>query len=186
MHPVYPTGDGGMRVKASIIALALAAFPASAFCGQIQSSEDIVKFFAGETGLGVSRGICIGTADECRDKSEAPQPKGLDMLVNFNLDSAELTADAKAKLEEFAKALKDERLRNLHFRVEGYTDASGSEPYNEKLSGRRAESVTQFLTSNGIDAARISAVGLGESHPRSANPYDPINRRVEMRLNSGK
>jgi outer membrane protein OmpA-like peptidoglycan-associated protein len=108
------------------------------------------------------------------------------MLVNFNLDSAELTADAKAKLEEFAKALKDERLRNLHFRVEGYTDASGSEPYNEKLSGRRAESVTQFLTSNGIDAARISAVGLGESHPRSANPYDPINRRVEMRLNSGK
>jgi outer membrane protein OmpA-like peptidoglycan-associated protein len=175
-----------MRVKASIVALALAAFPASAFCGQIQSSDDIVKFFAGEAGLGVARGICIGTADECRDKTEAAEPKGLDMLVNFNLDSAELTPDAKAKLDEFVKALKDERLRNLHFRVEGYTDASGTELYNEKLSERRADSVTQFLVSSGIDAARISAVGLGESHPRTPDPYDPVNRRVEMRLNSGK
>jgi outer membrane protein OmpA-like peptidoglycan-associated protein len=46
--------------------------------------------------------------------------------------------------------------------------------------------VTKFLVSSGIDSARISAVGLGESHPRSADPYDPVNRRVEMRLNPGK
>ena len=173
-----------MRAKALTIALALTAFPGSAFCGQIQSSEDIVKFFAGEVNLGASRGICIGTEDECRSKPQAVQPKGLDMLVNFDLDSAALTPDARAKLDEFAKALKDNRLSTLHFRVEGYTDASGSEIYNEKLSERRAESVTQFLISSGIDAARISAVGLGESHPRTANPYDPINRRVEMRLNT--
>ena len=173
-----------MQARISAILLALAAFPGSAYCGQLQSSEDIVKFFADQVDLGASRGICIGTEDECRSKTEAAQPKGLDMLVNFDLNSAALTPDAKAKLDEFAKALKDDRLSKLHFRVEGYTDASGPEPYNEKLSERRAESVTQFLISSGIDAARISAVGLGESHPRSADPYDPINRRVEMRLNT--
>ena len=176
-----------MRVKASIVALALAALSGSAFGGQIQSSDDIVKFFAGQVNLGASRGICIGTEDECRSKkAEAAPPKGLDMLVNFDLDSASLTPDARAKLEEFAKALKDDRLRKLDFRVEGYTDASGSEVHNEKLSAQRAESVTKFLVSSGIDAARISAVGLGESHPRSANPYDAVNRRVEMRLSTSQ
>lgn len=175
-----------MRAKCSIIALALTAFPGNAFCGQVQSSEGIVKFFADQVDLGASRGICIGTQDECRDKTEASQPKGLDMLVNFDLDSAALTPGAKAKLDEFTKALKDDRLRSIHFQVEGYTDASGPELYNEKLSERRAEAVTQFLIANGIDTARISAAGLGESHPRSANPYDPVNRRVEMRIGSAR
>src|SRR6185312_3288673 len=138
VRSVCMTGDSGMRVKASIVALALAALSGSAFGGQIQSSDDIVKFFAGQVNLGASRGICIGTEDECRSKkAEAAPPKGLDMLVNFDLDSASLTPDARAKLEEFAKALKDDRLRKLDFRVEGYTDASGSEVHNEKLSAQR-------------------------------------------------
>jgi len=173
-----------MRVKASIFALAMAVVPGSALCGPVQSSQEIVKFFAGQVNLGAARGICIGTAEECRAKMDATPPKGLDMLVNFDLDSAALTVDARAKLDEFAKALKDEKLRDLHFRVEGYTDASGSELYNEKLSERRAESVTQFLVAKGIDGSRLRAVGFGESHPRSADPYDPVNRRVEMRLNA--
>ncbi len=84
-----------MRAKASIIALALAAFPGGAFCGQVQSSDEIVKFFAGQVNLGASRGICIGTADECRGKAEAAQPKGLDMLVNFDLDF--FRADARTQ-----------------------------------------------------------------------------------------
>jgi outer membrane protein OmpA-like peptidoglycan-associated protein len=66
--------------------------------------------------------------------------------------------------------------------VEGYTDASGAASYNEGLSQRRAQSVSAFLLANGIEANRLTAIGKGENDPRVANPYDPVNRRVEMRL----
>jgi len=172
-----------MRTATLLFALAMMLLSGSAFAGSGESSEDIVKFFAGAAKLGASRGICVGTEDECKSKAEAPAQTGLDMLINFDLDSVSLTPDAQTKLAEFAKALKDNRLKALTFVVEGHTDATGSATYNEGLSERRAESVTAFLLSSGIESSRISAIGMGETHPRNANPYDPINRRVEMRLN---
>jgi outer membrane protein OmpA-like peptidoglycan-associated protein len=66
--------------------------------------------------------------------------------------------------------------------VEGYTDASGPESYNMGLSERRAQSVSSYLLSKGIAASRINAVGFGEQRPRVDNPFDPMNRRVEMRI----
>jgi outer membrane protein OmpA-like peptidoglycan-associated protein len=149
----------------------------------LQSSEDIVEFFANAADLGVSRGICVGTEDECNNKTEAAAQTGLDMLINFELNSADLTTDAQAKLGQFAEALKDNRLKAHSFVVEGHTDASGATDYNDELSQKRAQSVTAFLLSAGIEAARISPIGMGEAHPRADDPYDPLNRRVEMRIN---
>jgi OmpA-OmpF porin, OOP family len=176
-------GDTAMRVATSVFVLAAALISANSFAEPLQSSEDIVKFFAGAADLGAARGICVGTEDECNSKAEAPVETGLDMLINFDLDSAKLGPEAQNKLGEFAKALKDNRLKAHTFVVEGHTDASGSEVYNEGLSERRAQSVTAFLLSNGIESSRISAIGVGETHPRNTNPYDPVNRRVEMRIN---
>jgi len=173
-------------MRVGILALITTAmFSTASFADPAQRSEDIVKFFAGQAQLGATRAICVGTEDECKSKATASAPAqktGLDMLVNFDLNSAELTADTRTKLTEFAKALRDNRLSALDFVVEGYTDASGSESYNEELSKRRAGSVTAFLLANGIEASRLNAVGKGESNPRVANPYDPVNRRVEMRI----
>ncbi|PSJ56997.1 OmpA family protein [Kumtagia ephedrae] len=144
------------------------------------TSEQIVKHFVDETDLGAKRGLCIGTTEEC--SRDQPAPAGLDMLINFDLDSAELTEQARANLDEFAKALKDDRLRSATFVVEGYTDASGDEGYNDRLSERRAQAVTAFLLANGIQLEKVEAAGRGESNPRVADPYDPVNRRVEMRI----
>ena len=94
------------------------------------------------------------------------------MLINFSLDSSELDAKARSELDEFAKALKDDRLSKLSFVVEGYTDASGSANYNEGLSQRRAQSVTAFLESNGIESARIKAIGW--ARPIHATPTPTI------------
>ena len=171
-----------MRVSTSVIMLLSALTSSTALADPLQSSEDIVKFFANAADLGAARGICVGTEDECKSKAEKPVQTGLDMSVNFELDSADLIPDARVKLDEFAKALKDNRLKAHTFVVEGHTDASGSEVYNEGLSQRRAQSVTAFLLSNGIEPSRITAIGMGETHPRNANPYDPVNRRVEMRI----
>jgi OOP family OmpA-OmpF porin len=171
-----------MQWGSSAFVLAAMFLSTQASADPLQKSADIVKFFATDHGL--SRGICVGTEDECKSKTkDAPAEKsGLDMLINFGLDSAELDAKARSELDEFAKALKDSRLSTLDFVVEGYTDASGSARYNEGLSERRAQSVTAFLTSNGIEPTRIQAIGRGETHPRNPNPYDPANRRVEMRI----
>lgn len=162
-------------------------FAVTSFCGlgiaaagPQMTSDQIVKYFGDTADLGAKRGICIGTMDECN--KDQPAPTGLDMLINFDLNSAELTEQARANLNEFAKALKDERLRAATFVVEGYTDASGEERYNDKLSARRAESVTAFLLANGISRDKVQAVGLGEKNPRVPDPYDPVNRRVEMRI----
>lgn len=175
-----------MRVHFQAVLLAGALMSMPAYAQSTQSSEDIIKFFANAVDLGKSRGICVGAEDECKSKFDAaggPVPTGLDMLINFNLDSSELTPEAQSKLSEFAKALQDNRLRSHSFVVEGYTDASGAEDYNTRLSERRAESVATFLLANGIERARLTASGKGESNPRVQDAYDPVNRRVEMRIN---
>ncbi|MER9293239.1 OmpA family protein [Mesorhizobium sp. M7A.T.Ca.TU.009.01.3.2] len=175
-----------MQWGSSALVLAVVFFSTHASADPVQKSEDIVKFFAGAADLGKSRGICVGTEEECKSKTkakDAPAEKSsLDMLINFGLDSAELDATARSELDEFAKALKDRRLSTFNFVVEGYTDATGTVHYNEGLSQRRAQSVAAFLTANGVEAARINPIGMGEKNPRSPNPYDPANRRVEMRI----
>lgn len=166
-------------LAATVLSGALAAaVPAAA--EEVYKPDDIVKFFIESADLGAARGICIGTVQEC--EADQPRPSGLDMMINFELDSAELTEMARANLESFARALQDDRLRAARFVVEGHTDALGSANYNLTLSERRARSVTAFLLDRGVPAAKVEAVGRGMAEPRTENPFDPVNRRVEMRI----
>lgn len=67
--------------------------------------------------------------------------------------------------------------------VVGHTDSIGSEAYNQALSLRRAEAVVDALVARGVPAARLSAVGRGESEPRADNATEAgrqLNRRVEI------
>lgn len=70
--------------------------------------------------------------------------------------------------------------------VEGHTDSSGSDAYNQGLSERRALSVQRLLVDRGIVPARISTVGYGETRPVATNDTPEgrqMNRRVEIRVN---
>ena len=144
------------------------------------SADDVLDFFVKEVELGETRGICVGTDEEC---NQAAKPAAFDVLVNFELDSATLTDDAKTNLTEVAAALTDPRLSGAKFVIEGHTDASGAENYNQKLAERRASAVEEFLRSKGVAEGQMTALGMGELSPRVPDPLDPINRRVEMRLN---
>jgi outer membrane protein OmpA-like peptidoglycan-associated protein len=104
------------------------------------------------------------------------------MMINFDLDSANLTPQAQQNLDEFAKALHNDQLSGARFLVEGYTDARGSEGYNLTLSERRALAVTNFLYEKGVGQDKVTAVGKGEANPRVADPMDAVNRRVEMKI----
>jgi OOP family OmpA-OmpF porin len=82
----------------------------------------------------------------------------------FSFDRSELGPQGKVALDTFGH-----ELAGMHFdavTVEGHTDRLGSNAYNQKLSQRRAEAVKSYLVSaGGVDASRISAVGMSESQP---------------------
>jgi outer membrane protein OmpA-like peptidoglycan-associated protein len=73
------------------------------------------------------------------------------------------------------------------FAIEGHTDSKFTEKFNQKLSEKRATSVLNFLTSNGIEASRLSTVGFGETAPVASNDTSEgraQNRRVEVKLSN--
>jgi len=162
-------------------ALGFAVAAGGAAVAQSQyTSNELVDFYINSLDMGATRGICIGTPQECEKPAV---PKGLDMLVTFELDSADLTADAQKNLAVFAQMMQDERLEVARFVVEGYTDARGTDPHNVILSEARAKSVKDFLTGLGVAPERLSAIGFGKANPRTANAFDAENRRVELRIN---
>ncbi len=103
--------------------------------------------------------------------------------VNFETDSAVLTAHAKGQLDN-AINLITAATDVIGVRVEGHTDSRGSAAYNETLSLKRAESVVHYLVNHGgISADKLTAVGMGESHPVASNDTaegQAMNRRVDF------
>ncbi|UVE18852.1 OmpA family protein [Pseudomonas sp. LS44] len=101
----------------------------------------------------------------------------------FGFDSAKLTPADKAKLDTVASRLKSEA-PDARLTVTGHTDSVGSDAYNQKLSERRAQSVTDYLVSSGVSQASILGVqGAGESQPVADNSTEDgraQNRRVEI------
>lgn len=103
--------------------------------------------------------------------------------VRFKLDSADLTDDAKATLDNVAKALESQK--NIAVEIGGYADNLGSDKYNKELSQKRAEGVRTYLVSKGVDGARLTAVGYGEKKPVVSNDTEAgreMNRRVEFKV----
>jgi outer membrane protein OmpA-like peptidoglycan-associated protein len=70
--------------------------------------------------------------------------------------------------------------------VEGHTDSSGPENYNQQLSERRANSVKDLLVQRGVQEHRVNIIGYGEGRPLVTNATPEgrqMNRRVEIRIN---
>jgi outer membrane protein OmpA-like peptidoglycan-associated protein len=71
----------------------------------------------------------------------------------------------------------------LRIEVEGHTDSVGGDEYNQRLSEQRADSVREYLISQGVNAANVTAKGLGETMPVASNNSAAgrqQNRRVEL------
>lgn len=82
--------------------------------------------------------------------------------VNFDFDRHNINARANAELERILPAVR-ELSENARIRVEGWTDHTGSIPYNDRLSQRRADSVKAWLVEHGIPAEKLEAEGRGKS-----------------------
>jgi outer membrane protein OmpA-like peptidoglycan-associated protein len=104
--------------------------------------------------------------------------------VLFAFNSAELTPEASSTLDAIGRALTSSGLAPCCFRIEGHTDAIGSEEYNSELSLRRAHSVAIYLSHKfGIDTTRLLVAGFGKRQPIADNETEEgrqKNRRVQV------
>ena len=104
--------------------------------------------------------------------------------VQFLKGSAILTKSAKSELDKLVNALINDHPQ-VRISIQGHTDDTGGDEFNQKLSEKRAESVKTYLVGKKVDAARISAVGYGKSQPVVDNGTaegKARNRRVEFKV----
>jgi outer membrane protein OmpA-like peptidoglycan-associated protein len=104
--------------------------------------------------------------------------------VSFDLDSDVVRPGLYNELDRIAEIMI--KYPQTSIQVEGHTDSTGSETYNQKLSERRASSVKNLLVQRGVQAQRIHILGFGESRPVATNTTPvgrQMNRRVEIRIN---
>jgi outer membrane protein OmpA-like peptidoglycan-associated protein len=105
--------------------------------------------------------------------------------VNFKVNSAVLTDDAKAKLDELATAATN--TKGYVIEIAGFTDSTGGLQKNRLLSQRRADSVIRYLVENHSIPLRriITPYGYGKTNPiadNSTREGREQNRRVEIKL----
>src|SRR5690606_29681115 len=81
--------------------------------------------------------------------------------VNFDLNKSSLTSTAKGNLDKLVPVFNE--YPDTDIQIFGYTDSSGSDEYNLKLSEQRAASVKTYLVSKGISGSRINTLGRGEA-----------------------
>jgi OmpA-OmpF porin, OOP family len=102
--------------------------------------------------------------------------------IHFDFDAATMRGESRPQLEEIARLMTDNP--ELQVLIVGHTDSQGSDDYNLDLSHRRARSVAQALAGEfGIDAARLTPVGVGMAAPAATNRTEDgraLNRRVEL------
>lgn len=107
----------------------------------------------------------------------------MDSGILFALDSYNLSAKSKSSLEKLSATLKE--YPDTEILVAGHTDNTGTDAYNLKLSERRADAVSDFLSANGVKRTRLVVKGYGETTPSFDNSTESgreKNRRVEMAI----
>lgn len=107
--------------------------------------------------------------------------------VNFDLGKATLTAKAKTNLDKLVTVFNEYPDTNIQ--IFGYTDSSGSDELNLKLSEQRAASVKTYLSTKGLKAERFTTIGRGEADPIASNDTKEgmaKNRRVEFAITANE
>lgn len=107
--------------------------------------------------------------------------------VLFSTGSYTLTPTAEAALAKVAYNL--QQFPNTDVTVVGFTDNTGSQAVNDKLSLERAQSVENYLAAHGISVARMKAIGQGWNNPIASNSTAAgraQNRRVEIFITADK
>jgi outer membrane protein OmpA-like peptidoglycan-associated protein len=152
--------------------------------------DEILGTAAVGAGLGAGVGLYMDKQQQALEEIEDVEVERLDeetLRVNFDsdilfaIDSAVLSPASKASLDDFAEVMR--AYPQTAILIQGYTDSSGSEEYNLRLSERRAESVYRHLALREVEQGRMAAIGYGEGYPVADNATPEgraQNRRVSI------
>ncbi len=111
-------------------------------------------------------------------------PRGLKVNIAdvlFDTGKYDLRPPAREALAKFSGIVIAHP--GLKLQVEGYTDSTGGDAFNQTLSENRADSVRAYLINQGIDPSAIGGIGYGKSNPVASNDTAAgrqQNRRVEI------
>lgn len=124
----------------------------------------------------------LSTGEREQIATIAAAKPAIDLEITFDYNSATISKKSQSSVQALGNALSNEELKGSTFVVAGYTDAVGSEAYNQDLSERRADAIKRYLTDKyGIAGADLVTVGYGKSKPKAGlPPTDPANRRVQV------
>ena len=162
--------SGGDKRKAALVGAGIGALVGTGVGAYMDQQERELRQQLLNTGVSVSRN---GNEIILNMPSNVTFASDQDALsANFYpvLDSVSIV------LNKYPKTLLD---------VDGHTDSTGDELYNQSLSERRAVSVARYLNSRQVDARRLQIIGFGESRPIADNATEAgraANRRVEVRI----
>ena len=130
---------------------------------------------AGDAAASVAN-LAPGTTKQSGDKLEVLGE------VKFNLDSADITPEARQKLDEVVAQIKKMNPTNATIKVQGHTSSRGDATTNQFLSQARAEAVVQYLKSQNLNY-QFSAEGLASSQPiTGTDPSAEVNQRTIVGL----
>ena len=168
----------------------------------------IIGKAAGNTAMGAIIGATVGGAAgaiignkmdkqakeiENEVKNAKVERVGEGIVVEFNskvlfgFDRSDLSEQALGNLDELTRVLK--KYPDTNIEIQGHTDNVGTDKYNKTLSERRASSVSNYLSSNGITSSRVSTRGYGENAPKYSNEDETgrsQNRRVDFLITANE
>jgi outer membrane protein OmpA-like peptidoglycan-associated protein len=112
----------------------------------------------------------------------AKEKPNIDLEINFDYNSADISTRSMPSVQALGKALTNPDLKGSTFVVAGYTDAAGTDGYNQDLSERRADAIKRYLTDKyGIAGSDLVTVGYGKTKLKDpSNPMADVNRRVQV------
>ncbi len=127
-----------------------------------------------------TRSLSLGEREQIAEIA-ATKPK-IDLEIQFDYNSAEISKSSIQGVQELGKALSDPNLKGATFVVAGHTDGIGSDGFNQDLSERRADTIKRYLVEKfGLAGQDLVTVGYGKTKLKdTANPADAINRRVQV------
>jgi len=175
---------GGRRRRAliaGVLALALAGLVAALIVRKGNEAPEVAT--KGATSLGTVTTASPATTAAPAGGGSDGESVTVKTDVLFDVASSKLTAAASSRLGNVLSFAQTDPSR--HLLIEGFTDSDGDPALNQQLSEARAQAVAQWLIGQGIDPARISAVGHGEDNPVAPNDTSEnkaLNRRVVVVL----
>ena len=167
----------------------------------------VIGAIAGNTAVGAAIGTAVGAGtgaiigkkmDKAKKEAEAVKSaqvqtitdaNGLEAIkvtfdsgILFATNKADLNAESKASLTQFAQVLKENS--DMDIAIFGHTDNTGTDAVNNPLSKNRAQSVSKFLKAQGVASSQIKTIdGQGSKNPVADNSTAEgrkQNRRVEV------